>query len=109
MSHNRSARTSLIRLGQILRVFMEKDKVSSAWLSQHFQMTPRTIQRDILLLKESGFPLHEVQKGIHQMTKDLVKNLEVFDDTELALVIALKNVVGQPALQRDGRLGYKFA
>jgi predicted DNA-binding transcriptional regulator YafY len=95
MSRDRSTQTKLIRLGQILRVFMEKDKVSSTWLSRHFQTTPRTIQRDLLLLKESGFPLHEVQKGIHQMSKDLVKNLEVFDDTELALVVALKNIVGQ--------------
>jgi predicted DNA-binding transcriptional regulator YafY len=95
MSRDRSTQTKLIRLGQILRAFMEKDKVSSTWLSQHFQTTPRTIQRDLLLLKESGFPLHEVQKGIHQMSKDLVKNLEVFDDTELALVVALKNIVGQ--------------
>jgi len=95
MSRDRSTQTKMIRLGQILRVFMEKEKVSSTWLSQHFQTTPRTIQRDLLLLKESGFPLHEVQKGIHQMSKDLVKNLEVFDDTELALVVALKNIVGQ--------------
>jgi len=95
MSRDRSTQTKLIRLGQILRVFMEKERVSSTWLSQHFQTTPRTIQRDLLLLKESGFPLHEVQKGIHQMSKDLVKNLEVFDDTELALVVALKNIVGQ--------------
>jgi hypothetical protein len=29
------------------------------------------------------------------MSKDLVKNLEVFDDTELALMVALKNIVGQ--------------
>jgi len=95
MSRDRSTQTKLIRLGQILRVFMEKEKVSSTWLSKHFQTTPRTIQRDLLLLKESGFPLHEVQKGVHQMSKDLVKNLEVFDDTELALVVALKNIVGQ--------------
>jgi predicted DNA-binding transcriptional regulator YafY len=95
MSRDRSTQTKLIRLGQILRVFMEKERVSSTWLSKQFQTTPRTIQRDLALLKESGFPLHEVQKGIHQMSKDLVKNLEVFDDTELALVVALKNIVGQ--------------
>jgi predicted DNA-binding transcriptional regulator YafY len=74
---------------------MEKGQVSSSWLSQHFRTTPRTIQRDLLLLKESGFPLYEVQKGLHKMSKDLVKNLEIFDDTELALVVALKNIVGQ--------------
>lgn len=95
MSQNKNVRTKLIRLGQILRVFMEKEKVSSAWLSNHFQTTTRTIQRDLLLLKESGFPVHEIRKGLYQIRKDLVKNLEVFDDTELALVVALKNLVGQ--------------
>jgi predicted DNA-binding transcriptional regulator YafY len=95
MVREQKAQTKLIRLGQILRVFMEKEKVSSSWLSKQFQTTPRTIQRDLLLLKESGFPLHELQKGSYQMSKDLVKNLEVFDDTELALVVALKNIVGQ--------------
>jgi predicted DNA-binding transcriptional regulator YafY len=95
MSRDRNTQTKLIRLGQILRIFMEKETVASTWLSKHFQTTSRTIQRDLLLLKESGFPLHEIQKGVHQMSKDLVKNLEVFDDTELALVVALKNIVGQ--------------
>jgi len=95
MVREQNTQTKLIRLGQILRIFMEKEKVSSSWLSKQFQTTPRTIQRDLLLLKESGFPLHEIQKGTHQMSKDLVKNLEVFDETELALVIALKNIVGQ--------------
>lgn len=95
MARDKNVQTKLIRLGQILRIFMEKEKVSSTWLSKEFQTTPRTIQRDLLLLKESGFPIHEIQKGSYQLSKDLVKNLEVFDDTELALVVALKNVVGQ--------------
>lgn len=95
MTREQNGQTKLIRLGQILRIFMEKDKVSSSWLSKHFQTSPRTIQRDLLLLKGSGFPLHEIQIGIYQLSKDLVKNLEVFDDTELALVVALKNIVGQ--------------
>lgn len=99
MSYDKSAQTKMIRLGKILRIFMEKETVSSSWLSKEFQTTPRTIQRDLLLLKESGFPIHEIQKGSYRLSKDLVKNLEVFDDTELALMVALKNVVtqlGQP-------------
>lgn len=95
MVRDQNSQTKLIRLGQILRIFMEKEKVSSSWLSKQFQTTPRTIQRDLLLLKESGFPLHEIQKGTHQMSKDLMKHLEVFDETELALVVALRNIVGQ--------------
>jgi len=52
MARDKNAQTKLIRLGQILRIFMEKEKVSSSWLSKQFQTTPRTIQRDLLLLKE---------------------------------------------------------
>ena len=48
-----------------------------------------------MLLKESGFPLHEEKKGTCLLSRNLVKNLEVFDDTELALMVALKNIVGQ--------------
>jgi len=88
----------LIRLGQILRILMEKEKVTCAWLSNQFKTTPRTIQRDLLLLKESGFPLHEIQKGTYSLKKDLMKNLEIFDDTELAIVVAIKNIVGQLGL-----------
>ena len=95
MTRDKKVQTKLIRLGQILRIFMEKEKVSSAWLTEYFQTTPRTIQRDLLLLKESGFPLHEEKKGTYCFSRDLVKNLEVFDDTELALMVALKNIVGQ--------------
>ena len=99
MAHDKKLQSKLIRLGQILRIFMEKEKVASSWLADYFRTTPRTIQRDLLLLKNSGFPIHEIQKGHYRLSKDLIKNLEVFDDTELALMVALKNIVvqlGQP-------------
>lgn len=95
MGTQKGSETRLIRLGRILRLFMEHDRIHTSSLSKQLKTTPRTIQRDVLLLKESGFPLHEVRKGLYEMNKDLVKNLEVFDDTELALVVALKNLVGQ--------------
>ena len=95
MSRDRSTQMRLVRLGQILKIFMEREKVSTTWLSQSFQMTPRTIQRDIILLKEAGFPLRELSRGYYQIDKTLFKNFEVFDETELALVIAIKNLVGQ--------------
>jgi predicted DNA-binding transcriptional regulator YafY len=95
MAQDKKEQSKMIRLGQILRIFMEKEKVASAWLADYFRTTPRTIQRDLLLLKESGFPLHEEKKGTYRLSRDLVKNLEVFDDTELALMVAMKNIVGQ--------------
>jgi len=73
MTRDKKVQTKLIRLGQILRIFMEKEEVSSAWLAEYFRTTPRTIQRDLLLLKESGFPLHEEKKGTYCFSRDLVK------------------------------------
>jgi len=95
MPREKKAHSKLIRVAQMLRLFMEKDKILSSWLAKEFRTTSRTIQRDLALLKEAGFPIHEIQKGVYQLNKNLVKNLEVFDDTELALIVALKNVVGQ--------------
>lgn len=95
MTQDKKVQTKLTRLGQILRIFMEKEKVSSMWLADYFQTTPRTIQRDLLLLKKSGFPLHEEKKGTYRLSRDLVKSMEVFDDTELALMVAMKNIAGQ--------------
>jgi predicted DNA-binding transcriptional regulator YafY len=88
-------RKRLIRLGQILKIFLEKDKVSTSWLSKYFQTTPRTIQRDLVLLKKASFPIRELSLGYYRIDKTLIKNFEVFDETELALVIAIKNLVGQ--------------
>jgi predicted DNA-binding transcriptional regulator YafY len=89
----------LVQLGRMLRVFMEQEKVSSSALSEILQTTVRTIQRDILFLKAAGFPVKETARGMYALDKSLLKHFEVFDDTELALVVALKNLVfqlGQP-------------
>ncbi len=95
MPSAKNPQTRLIRLGRMLKIFLEREKLDSTWLSNHFHTTPRTIQRDLLLLKEAGFPLRELKKGTHALNKDILKNLEVFDDTELSLVVALKNMVDQ--------------
>jgi len=89
----------LARLGRMLRTFMEQEKVSSSALSETLQTTVRTIQRDILFLKAAGFPVKETDRGMYSLDKSLLKHFEVFDDVELALVVALKNLVlqlGQP-------------
>ena len=79
----------------MLKIFMEKNKVKPAYLSKTLQMTLRTIQRDILLLKKSGFPISDSGRGFYEMDKNLFKGYEIFDDTELALVVALKHLVNQ--------------
>ena len=60
MAEENRTRSKMIRLGRILRLFMEKEKITVAWLAGYFRTTPRTIQRDLLLLKE-GYHIVEVQ------------------------------------------------
>jgi len=99
MESPRYMQKKLARLGRVLRAFMEQEKVSPSALAETLQTTVRTIQRDILFLKTAGFPVKEVARGMYALDKSLLKHFEVFDDTELALVVALKNLVlqlGQP-------------
>lgn len=85
----------LMRLGQILRVFLEKEFVSTSFICTELGVNARTIQRDIKALREAGIPVHEVKKGLYELDKKLFKDLEVFDDAELALIVALKDLVSQ--------------
>jgi len=95
MESSGNMQKKLARLGRMLRVFMEQEKVASTALSETLQTTVRTIQRDILFLKAAGFPVKETARGMYSLDKSLLKHFEVFDDTELALVVALKNLVLQ--------------
>jgi len=96
MDESRRAVTrKLMRIGQILRAFLERESVTTAFLCQMLGINARTIQRDLKALREAGIPVHEVKKGVYKLDKALFKDLEVFDDAELALIVALKDLVSQ--------------
>ena len=63
MPREKKAHSKLIRVAQILRFFMVKEKILSSWLAKEFRTTPRTIQRDLALLKEAGFPFMKSKKA----------------------------------------------
>lgn len=91
----KNTQSRLGRMGQILKLFLEKERVSTATLSTAFQTTKRTIQRDLAILKQCGYPLSETGPGVYKLDKGILKNLEVFDENELAYIIALKCAVSQ--------------
>lgn len=95
MTPQKNTAKRLYRVGQILKIFLEKERVSTATLSQTLQTTTRTIQRDILFLRQAGFPVSEAGQGRYQLDKNILRNLEVFDENELALIVVLKNTVSQ--------------
>lgn len=95
MTGQKNTHRRLMRVGQMLKLFLEKERVTTATLSREFHTTPRTIQRDLSFLKQCGFPVAEAGPGIYRLDKDIFKNYELFDENELALIVALKCAVSQ--------------
>lgn len=95
MSGQKNTHRRLMRVGQMLKLFLEKERVTTATLSREFHTTPRTIQRDLSFLKQCGFPVSEAGPGVYRLDKDIFKNFELFDENELALIVALKCAVSQ--------------
>src|SRR5512137_735139 len=99
MTGQKNTHRRLMRVGQMLKLFLEKERVTTATLSREFHTTARTIQRDLSFLKQCGFPVSEAGPGVYRLDKDIFKNFELFDENEMALIVALKCAVcqlGQP-------------
>jgi predicted DNA-binding transcriptional regulator YafY len=95
MTGQKNTHRRLMRVGQMLKLFLEKERVTTATLSREFHTTPRTIQRDLSFLKQCGFPVSEAGPGVYRLDKAIFKNFELFDENELALIVALKCAVSQ--------------
>lgn len=87
----------IIRVGKVLKAFLDKEVVSTTLISQILGVDVRTIQRDLKALKDAGLPIHEEKKGTYSLKKDLIKygDMSLFDESELALIVALKDLVSQ--------------
>jgi predicted DNA-binding transcriptional regulator YafY len=95
MTGQKNTHRRLMRVGQMLKLFLEKERVTTATLSREFHTTARTIQRDLSFLKQCGFPVSEADPGVYRLDKDIFKNFELFDENEMALIVALKCAVSQ--------------
>jgi len=87
----------IIRVGKVLKAFLERETVTTPLLAKLLGVDVRTIQRDLKALKDAGLPIHEEKKGTYSLKKDLIKygDLSLFDESELALIVALKDLVSQ--------------
>lgn len=84
-------------MGKVLKAFLERETVTTPLLARLLGVDVRTIQRDLKALRDAGLPVHEEKKGTYSLRKDLVKygDLSLFDESELALIVALKDLVSQ--------------
>jgi len=85
----------LLRLTKILRYLLEREEAYTTNMAADFSITTRTIQRDLLALRKAGFPIHEKKMGQHYIDKSIISNLRNYEDSELALIVALRDMVMQ--------------
>ncbi len=90
----------IVRLVEILKILHENNSVPSEKLEQHFKVSKRTIQRDIKILREAGFPLKTNKDGGYALDKNLLKDADFcYNESELAFILGLKDLLsklGQP-------------
>ncbi len=85
----------LLRLTRMFRYLLERDEVYTVNMAAEFATTTRTIQRDLLALRKAGFPIHEKKMGQHCLDKSIINNLRSYEDSELALIVAVRDMVTQ--------------
>jgi len=95
MENRQALHKRLLRLGKILKYFAEEEMLSSNTLSNRLNISIRTVQRDLLFLKQAGFPVNETDRGVYTLDKNIIKKYDIIDDTEIALIVAMKNMVTQ--------------
>ena len=90
----------IVRLAEILRILQQNKPVSLTKLEEHFNVSKRTIQRDIKNLREAGFPLKTNKDGCYYLDKNLIKDHDFcYNESELAFILGLKDLLsklGQP-------------
>ena len=94
----------LRRMVKILRLLGEKDRVSVNKLAKEFSRDVRTINRDLRFLKDAGFKIVRVAPGVYSAPPAQLKNLDKWDDDELAFIIATRRLVRQLMPDIESRL-----
>lgn len=96
------------RLFEIVYILLDKQVVTAAELAEHFEVSTRTIYRDIECLSESGIPVYMSQGkgGGISLLPDFVLNKAVITEDEKADILASLKAVNAVNLSKtDSALG----
>jgi predicted DNA-binding transcriptional regulator YafY len=83
------------RLLEIVIYLLNHDKVSAKRLAEHFQVSVRTIQRDMISISVSGIPIYSIggKKGGYSILQEYKMNSQNMKPEEYQLVLkALKSI-----------------
>lgn len=84
------------RLLQILFILLEKGSITAPELAEMFEVSPRTIYRDIDALSAAGVPIYAVRGkggGIFIQENYVLDKQLVSDDEQREILLALQNLM----------------
>lgn len=90
---NKSYDKKIFRLIYILNKLDSGVRVSTKGLAQEFNVSLRTVQRDIVLLDMSGFPLINLEKGVHSFVEGFSLKKMKLSGEEASLLSLLYEMV----------------
>jgi predicted DNA-binding transcriptional regulator YafY len=89
---NTSYDKKVFRLFFILNQLDSRKKVSTSELAQEFNVSPRTVQRDIVLLNTTGFPIISFEKGYHSFMEGFSLKKMMLTKEEASLLSFLHDI-----------------
>ncbi len=89
---NTSYDKKVFRLFFILNQLDSRKKVSTSELAQEFSVSPRTVQRDIVLLNTTGFPIISLEKGYHSFMEGFSLKKMMLTREEASLLSFLHDI-----------------
>ncbi len=89
---NTSYDKKVFRLFFILNQLDLRRKVSTSELAKEFNVSPRTVQRDIVLLNTTGFPITSLEKGYHSFMEGFSLKKMMLTREEASLLSFLHDI-----------------
>lgn len=91
-ARNTSYDKKVFRLFFILNQLDSRKKVSTSELAKEFNVSPRTVQRDIVLLNTTGFPIISLEKGYHSFIEGFSLKKMMLTKEEASLLSFLQEI-----------------
>jgi len=90
------------RLFEMVYLLLNKDSITAGELASHFEVSPRTIYRDVELLSSAGIPIYMTKGkgGGISLLSDFVLNKAVLTDSEKSNILSALHAVDAVSLEQ---------
>lgn len=99
------------RLFEMVYLLLSKDNVTAGELAKHFEVSPRTIYRDVELLSSAGIPIYMTKGkgGGIALLPNFVLNKAVLTDTEKSDILSALHAVEAVSLEQTNTAVQKLS